>query len=341
MFRAPYFPAVVFVMLTCPTLVLAEPWQNRQYNLSMEGPSEWAPISDEVLEQANTDLTHYTGQGFIVGYAPHDADEFAFPYVLVQFKYYDELPEASRIEVQPDEYSQLKLIYHLVSPFQKHGVLPDDIDAAQFIKQFDSDDARLVRLDHESGRFEVTGTLSHQADDGPVRYHTHGVLGKEGLAIATFFATDDFFALVPIIQNELKTLAFDENFRINNLPPRPTQFLADAQAASTPRPVQATQPEVESLEPATQQVVEQPVKSDALVIILSAFGALLFLSIPITWFITHQKAAARRERRIARRERREQMYGQQPYEPIETQEGHAAGQSRRSNSRPRQRAARR
>lgn len=297
------------VLLLCAPPLFAEGWADERYHLSMQGPDEWVVMPPALIAQTNAQVNHLTGRGFIAGYALHETDTLVFPYMLLQFKPYSTLPEEYRPVAKLDERGQLGVIYALVKAFRQRP-LPETIDTPQFIDQFGNDYARLVRL--EDGRFDFTGKIPHEVGTEPIRYHTHGVIGKDGIALVSVFTVEDFSSLSYIIDNEMRTLTFAEGYSMAALPdeppvPEPLPEPVQPEPETTepepvePEPVQTPAPAAEE-EPAAQ-AAENPGDSTALIVILSLLGAGLLAAVFIAWFITHKKAQARRERSRARRER--------------------------------------
>jgi hypothetical protein len=319
------FAVVVLLVLFATPIADAQALEDDRYHLSMQNPTDWLPMSAELLAQTNAQVSHVTGRGFIAGYMLNEADTLVFPYMLVQFKPYNALPE----EVQPvaklDERGQLELLYALVGAFRQSGPLPDTIDMPQFIDRFGNDFARLNRLEVDEGRFDFAGKIPHEVGETPIKYHTHGVLGKDGIAITTVFTIEGFSGLTEVIQNDMRTLTFADGFTMAALPDEaPTPKLVETPDTAptqdtTPAPVEAEPQAAETaagddvitesdVTPKTLPEPENPstghADSSALIIILSLLGVVLFASAFIAWFVAHKKAQNRREKRRARLERR-------------------------------------
>lgn len=324
------FRGIGFLLLLTTLLLAhhasAEDWQSDRYHLSMQGPADWPVMSDTVLAQTNAQVSHVTGRGFIAGYALRETNTLVFPYLLVQYKPYTALPEQVRPLAKLNEHDQLELLYTMVGAFRQKGPLPDTIDAPQFMDRFGNDHARLNRLE-DDGRFDFAGKIPHEEGQDPIRYHTHGIFGKDGIAMVSVFAIDDFNDLAQHIGNEMRTLEFANGFGMAALPDEPP--LPEPEPETTEPAV--TEPEV--AEPEVAETIEQPAPepeaevteapladaadeptqatqeaehpgdSTALVIILSVLGVALLAVVIIVWYVTHKKAQAQRERRRARRER--------------------------------------
>lgn len=314
---------IVLSLLFSATHADAQAWENERYHLSMQSPADWVTMNDALLAQTNASVSHVTGRGFIAGYALRDTNTLVFPYMLVQFKPYAALPERYRPLAKPDEHGQLELLYAMVGAFRQRGELTDDIDTAQFIDRFGNDHARLNRLD-EDGRFDFAGKIPHEVGQDPIRYHTHGVFGKDGIAMVSVFAIDDFSSLNEVIQGPMRTLQFANAFALDALPDEPPQpepadeptsepaDNQDDQSQPTDAATELQTPEEPQAQP-TDTAPDEPIvvandsvsqaDSTALIVILSLLGVGLIAAVFITWFVTHKKAQAKRERQRARRER--------------------------------------
>jgi hypothetical protein len=319
----------------------AQTWQDERYHLSMQSPEGWLAMSDELLAQTNAQVSHVTGRGFIAGYMLRDMAALVFPYMLVQYKPYTALPEGFRPQAKLDEQGQLNLLVGLVGAFRQNVPLPGDIDTPQFIDRFGNDHARLTRLE-DDGRFDFAGKIPHEIGQDPIRYHTHGVIGKDGVGLVTVFTIDDYAVLAPLINNEMRTLAFENGFGMAALPdepprPEPVDDASDRTAPiDTPVEADATSPvasDGDTVAPSvstndttaatdeatsdaessqeTADLSDAPARdaSDAgpLYIILGGLAVVLIVTVAIVWFVTHQKELARRERARARRERLERL----------------------------------
>ena len=322
--------ALISLLLLCATSSSAETWQDERYQLSMKSPSEWVAMSPGLLARTNAQVSHLTGRGFIAGYALNESDTLVFPYLLVQFKPYTSLPEQYRPASKLDERARLELIYALVGAFREKGPLPADIDTPQFINRFSSRHATLTRHE-DDGRFDFTGKIPNQGGSEPIEYHTHGIFGKEGIALVSVFSIDNFSGLTYVTDNDMRTLAFAEGFGADALPDQPPAVepdpatseppATDGPDTTEPKP-EATAAEEKPVDETEAAVAETPgaeetpdpvnpstgkADSTALIVILSLLGVFLFAAAFIAWFIAHKQAQAKRERNRARRERREQM----------------------------------
>jgi len=316
----------------------AQSYENERYHLSMQSPTDWLAMSDELIAQTNAQVSHVTGRGFIAGYALSETNTLVFPYMLLQFKPYTALPEQHQPKAQPDERGQLDLLFALVGAFRQRGPLPDNIDTPQFIDRFGNDHARLNRLEVEEGRFDFAGKIPHEVGQTPIRYHTHGVFGKDGIAIATVFTVEGYSGLTEVIQQDMRTLKFDEGYTMADLPEEapeaaaaptdtpadePTdQAQADVQPSAAPGETEANQAGTDTAgeddtnaaeagtasEPEPENTATGHADSTALIIILSLLVVVLFAAALIAWFVAHQKAQQRR----ARLERRQAQASAQP-----------------------------
>ncbi|MFK7790049.1 MAG: hypothetical protein AB8C95_11240 [Phycisphaeraceae bacterium] len=342
------------LLLLCASSTNAQTWQNDRYHLSMEQPTDWPPMSKALLAQANAQISHITGRGFIAGFALNESDTLVFPYMLVQFKPYAAMPKQYRPAAKLDEQGRLQLLYALVGAFREQGRLPETIDTPQFIDRFRNKHAQLTRLE-DDGRFDFTGKIPHKAGQVPIQYHTHGMIGKDGIAMVSVFSVEDFSGLTYVIQNGMRTLAFDTGFGGDALPafaPRPDPV----DEATPPATSDGRKPEV----PVSEAVIETaenaldaeesetvatvttagPGRADstALIIILCTLGAGLIAVAMIVWLITHQKAKAQRERRRIRMERlhaSQRASAAAPVQPPPRPAAPVKGQSRGSNDRQR------
>ncbi|MEM9347475.1 MAG: hypothetical protein AAGB26_12735 [Planctomycetota bacterium] len=290
----------------------------------MTSPDSWVVMSPALLAKTNAQVSHITGRGFIAGYALNETDTLTFPYMLVQFKPYASLPDKYRPKAKPDEQGKLGLVYALVKAFRQRP-LNETIDTPQFIDQYGNDHARLIRL--EEDRFDFTGKIPHEAGTEPIRYHTHGVIGKEGVGLVSVFTVENFSGLTYVIDNDMRTLAFASDASMSAMPDEPPAPVptpnekpaeqAEAETAESPEPMKPAPVQPEPL-PAEEeqgpddsaeasgtdeQNAENPGNSAALVIILSLLGVGLLAAVFTAWYVTHKKALARKERNRARRER--------------------------------------
>lgn len=307
--------ALVICVLLTGSAAWAEDWQSDRYHLSMQGPNQWEPMDAALIAKANAQVSHVTGRGFIAGFALYDSDTLLFPYLLVQFKPYDAMPEADRPAAQLDERGKLELLYKLI-PFGQRGPLPEGIDTPQFIDRFGNPHARLVRLE-DDGRFDFAGKIPHETGGDPIRYHTHGLIGKDGVALATVFSIEAFDDLAPVIANELRTLRFDEGFGFAALPeapppgeptdnddPRTGDNNAATPGSASPGDNTADEAANEATDP-TKNKANPPPRPDTATLfwIIGLLVGVLVVAGAIVAIITHQKAKAKRERARARRER--------------------------------------
>lgn len=302
------------LLLFCAWHSDAQAWQDERYHLSMQQPGDWLPMNADLIAQTNAQVSHVTGRGFIAGYALRDTTTLVFPYMLIQYKPYTALPKDYRPQAKLGEQGKLELLYALVGAFRQRGPLPDNIDTPQFIDRFGNDHARLTRLEAD-GRFDFAGKIPHEVGQDPIRYHTHGVLGKDGIAFTTVFTIDDYAALTPLINNEMRSLAFAEGLGYDALPdeapasveeeavttPQPVEEVPIAETQTTPSEAATETETAASPEPANPAT--PPADSTALIIILSLLGIGLVAAAFIAWYVAHQKAQARREHNRARRER--------------------------------------
>lgn len=333
-------------LLFCTWSATAQTWENDRYHLSMQQPTDWLPMSKALLAQTNATISHVTGRGFIAGFALNEADTLVFPYMLVQFKPYTALPSHARPTAKLDERGKLELLYTLVGAFGRHGPLPQTIDTPQFIDRFGSDLAQLVRLE-DDGRFDFTGKIPHQAGQDPIHYHTHGIIGKDGIALASVFTIEDFTGLTYVIQNDMRTLSFAQGFTADALPDQPPQPDPPSITNTDPTPpaIQASPAEPSAAptpgdnEPsvAVTNTARGQTDATALIIILSLLGACLVAAALIIWILAHQKAQAQRERR---RERLHRLHAnqsaaqlQQPPQPTQPTTARAPGSGSRQRHR--------
>lgn len=250
-----FFRSAALISLITLTLFAAQThadtWQDDRYKMSMQVPEDWLPMRETLLAQTNAQVSHLTGRGFIAGYATAETDTLVFPYILVQFKPYSALPAQVRPTAKLDERGQLELLYALVSAFREKGPLPQTIDTPQFIDQFGNNHARLIRLEAD-GRFDFTGKIPHEKDQVPILYHTHGILGKDGIALVSVFTVDNFTGVNSVIQEQMRTLGFAKGQGIDALPDEPP---APEPEPVTPEPIAEPEPE-----PKPQPVPAAPIE---------------------------------------------------------------------------------
>ncbi|MEO0476029.1 MAG: hypothetical protein AAF085_08705 [Planctomycetota bacterium] len=351
-------------LLLCATSAAGEGWQDERYQLSMQSPNDWVAMSPELLARTNAQVSHLTGRGFIGGYSLVESTTLVFPYMLVQFKPYVSLPEQYRPAAKMNERDRLGLIYALVGAFREKGPLTEDIDTPQFIDRFGSSHATLTRHE-DDGRFDFTGKIPHEAGTEPIRYHTHGVFGKDGIALVSVFTVEEFGGLGPVIDNEMRSLKFAEGYGADALPDEPPVVTPEPEPESTDKP-EAVEPETAEPEPDqadTQETAtdetealadkaetdEAPTLANpstgeadatALIVILGLLGVFLVAAAFIAWLVAHKKAKAERERRRARRERMQAAQGTtqvekkpRPAEPIKGRSHGSSDRQRRGRTR--------
>ena len=309
----------------------AERWADADLHLSLEAPQDWQPFDPSLLDTANKQVRHVTGHRFIAGYALNNntGSTLVFPYLLIQFKPYTELIEADRPTAGLTTRDKLILLSRLIEAFKISEPLPESIDIDAFASKFNSELIKLVSLT-DDGRFDLTGTIRPQNNDSDflIHYHTHGVIGKDGIAIVSLFESERFEALAPLIQGALRTLSFDPGFTIAELP-APVLEPADPTSPDTNANPGDEQPKPDSPDPdvttpdqlaAPSQAdnnddnaadtsttpTTPPADSSALIIVLAVLGVTLMGVVTVIVVITHKQAQTKRERARARRERQGQ-----------------------------------
>ncbi|MFN3167941.1 MAG: hypothetical protein ACE37H_12855 [Phycisphaeraceae bacterium] len=328
------------LLAVCVGPVRAQAWQTEDGRLSMQPPAEWDAFEPSLLEAANKQVRHVTGRSFIAGYARGTSagTTLIFPYLLVQYEPYADLPEADRPASKPDLPGKLELLTRIVDAMKPADDLPDAIDLETFAQQFGSELVRPLAMT-DDGRFDLAGDIPTQDGSEPIRYHTHGVMGKDGVAMVTVFGGERFDQLDPVIQGPLRTLAFAEGHAYADLPDAPPPGdgpdaessdggtpgtePAEPDAQAPAGPGDSTDADAQDADGSSQggdktgagavttnggHGADAPAERSigALILILAVMGVVMFAVVGIVVFVTHQKAQARRERARARRERLEQ-----------------------------------
>lgn len=206
-----------FVLLLLTALPgRSQPWTDGTHHLTMTPPERWNAMPGVVLEEARQSVRHVTGGGYRGGYQFNDAHVLLFPYVLIQHTPYTSLDQSQRPTHQLDELGTLQLIARLVPTLRAPDPLPEGMDLAAFTEQTRSATLSLVRLD--DGGFELTGQIPFANGEGAITYYTVGRLGRSGVAYATVFTDEDITALMPVVEQSLRTLAFTEGYGFTDLP---------------------------------------------------------------------------------------------------------------------------
>jgi len=337
------FCLALALLFVCALPASAEPWQAEDAPLSMQPPAAWGEFEPSLLETANEQVRHVTGRSFIAGYAHSTSagTTLIFPYLLIQYEPYADLPEADRPAAKLDLPGKLELLTRVVDAMRPAENLPESIDIETFAQQFGSDLLRPLAMT-DDGRFDLAGTIPAVDGADPIRYHTHGVFGKEGVAMVTVFAGEQFEELGPVIEGPLRTLQFDEGFAYADLPDAPPASDATGDDADADGDTSDDTPDAETQGPATtddtddvddsgtqktdatsesedqadakttpqeagdEADAQAGRSSGALVMILVVLGVALMVVVGIAAFVTHRQAQAKRERARARRERLEQ-----------------------------------
>lgn len=195
----------------------SQPWTDETHHLTMTPPQRWNAMPGVVLEEARQSVRHVTGGGYLGGYQFNDAQVLLFPYVLIQYTPYTTLDDNHRPTHQLDEFETLELIARLVPTLRAPDPLPEGMDLAAFIEQTRSAMLSLARLD-DSGGFELTGQIPFANGEGAITYYTVGRLGRSGVAYATVFTDENISALMPAVEQSLRTLAFTEGYGFADLP---------------------------------------------------------------------------------------------------------------------------
>lgn len=308
----------------------AQGWDAPEHHLSMQPPEQWKAFDTPLLDFANQNVRHITGEGFIAGYGLQVGGEtLIFPYLLIQYKPYDKLPEEHRPTARLDLQGRLTLMVRMLERFRLKDELPKTIDFEAFAEKYSKAHIQFIGFT-DDGRFDITGELPSETGTDPIRYHTHGVMGKSGVAMVTLFAGSGFDEMGPVISGPLRSLAFEAGHSYTDLP-EPAPVDPDAATPSGEEPDEPTTPDqAEPQTPPTDppaeankdgspaakpdNTPEQPTEPDAasaerdstaLTILLSALGVALVVVVGIVALVTHRQAQARRERARARRERRE------------------------------------
>jgi hypothetical protein len=306
----------------------------------MQPPAEWDAFEPSLLEAANKQVRHVTGRSFIAGYAHGTSagTTLIFPYLLIQYEPYADLPEADRPTAKLDLAGKLGLLTRVVDAMRPADDLPESIDIDTFAQQFGSDLLRPLAMT-DDGRFDLAGTIPAVDGSDPIRYHTHGVMGKDGVALVTVFAGARFDEMGPVNEGPLRTLQFDAGFAYADLPDAPPPSDATDADADADSDTSGDTPDAEAQGPAASEDADdsgtqatdatpdnedqavatttpqgaddeadaQPGRSSgALVMILVVMGVVLMVVVGIVVLVTHRQTQAKRERARARRERLEQ-----------------------------------
>ena len=335
-FRAArWIGCVLLLLLLVVHTAPAQPWEQADTHLSMQAPESWQPFDTELLTTANQQVRHVTGHQFIAGYAlsNNTGTRLVFPYLLIQFKPYTDLPEDQRPDAKLDTAGKLTLISHVVDALRLKQPLPPTIDLQTFASQHNSELIQITGLT-DDGRFDLAGSIASSNGQDPIRYHTHGVIGKEGVALVSVFESERFDALGPVIEGPLRTLAFAQGFAYADLPDTPPTDPEPDHAAGTANPAADVGPDAADTAPADPTAKAQTPQQDnissaspaakngdpapasmledsqpdggALVAVLIALGVAMLAAVVVVVIVTHKQAQAKRERARARRERQGQ-----------------------------------
>ncbi|MEM9415459.1 MAG: hypothetical protein AAGA29_08290 [Planctomycetota bacterium] len=303
-------------------------WEDEMYGLRMDEPGHWFAMSEALLGRTNQEVRHITGGvPFLAGYQPYEAERLVFPYMLVQFMPYTELPEPYRPQYRLGEYGMLQLISRLVPAIQAPDPLPELTNTHNYARAYGGE---LVRLDHldPDGRFVLIGTIPMADGQGRIAYYTVGALGREGVAYMTIFTRDprdhlvesemfqvEFFGeLLPVIESMGTALAFIGDAGWTGLPERDPEEVAGSLSPGDPAPGDGSPTKIPGAAPApgpAGQIDGSPADlasvdatgSLAMPIILGSLGLMAVLVVVVVVVLSHQKAARQREKARARRQR--------------------------------------
>ncbi len=308
-----------------------EAWESPDHPISMQPPEAWIAFAPDVLDLANNQVRHVTGHRFIAGYGlrANSGNMLIFPYLLVQYKPYSDLPKPMRPTHKLDDQGKLLLLDRVVNALKFEPPPTASVDLDAYLAEQASDYIRVTRVDGD-GRFDLAGTIPSFEGSDPIHYHTHGVMGREGVALVSLFASEQFEELTPLIDGPMRTLAFDQGAAYADLPDEPpTPDPADADVppanqqvepdpassraegdANDRTPTQA-QPDPQPKEQAEAGQAPTPDTPDSstLLIVLGVLGLVAIAVFAIVIFISHKQAEARRERARERRERRQRAAG--------------------------------
>lgn len=284
------------------------------YKFGLKFPAGWNEFDEELMLYANEKVQHLTGLGYVAGASKKISASTAlvFPYMLVQFRPYSNIDHLQNVRPTSSlmtDHQKLMLLLWMTFAFDIEGNLPPNTTIDQFKANYSTDRSRLVAFNGD--RFDITGVIPYQDKSGFIQYHTHGVLGKDGIANVTVFATQDFDRLAPIIDGTMRTLAFDHEASLAALPATPPAQTAPAPANSAQPGTNAAAPGAPATASGTNQPnnagvpATQAVQNDSSVlwIIIGALGFVLVVIVAIVAMVTHQNAKAKRQRVAARRAR--------------------------------------
>lgn len=290
----------------------AQDWRHDPTHLSMTPPNLWLTMDSAKLALANQKVSHITGTEFIGGFEMSDAPNvLVFPYMLVQFKPYNLLPEGYLPVLKPaTDYQRIMLAIRMTGAFKLKNPLHHGITTQQFIDGQSGVYATLVSLD-DNGNFALNGTIPQEDGSGEIQFHTHGVMGKHGVALVTLFGSDHQFfeKLGPLIEGPMKTLAFDPGYAYADM--AQTKEQADVDAAASPPSNPSNQkptyggavdkPDADAGSPDAAGTAP-PNDSSTLLIILGVLGGTaIIIGIIVIVVMQSQKSARRSKRRAPRR----------------------------------------
>lgn len=302
------------LLLTTSISTPAAAWESERHGMSLQAPDGWHAMSDALLDTANASIRHVTDRGFIGGYGQYAGNQLLFPYMLVQFKSYDDIYEGTRPTHQLGERDKLALICNMIPQFGDSSSLPEDIDSPQFFEQYGSKYARLTRLETD-GRFDFMGSMPHSGGEKTIAYHTHAVIGKDGFAVVTLFFEKQNIEIDQIINEDMRTLSFAEGFDYAALPkPPPPSMYSEPTDADAEASADANEDDAQVSNTA-EEPANKPNATAAIIIIATLIAGFLCIAM-IIWYLNHQKAQARKERA---RERRARLQGA----PATTPQQHA------------------
>ena len=296
----------------------SQDWEDSYSRISMAPPDRWPPMSEALLAFANEKVVHVAGRGYIGGFSRVPANTLVFPYVLIQYIEYNNKPEIDRPTHKLDDRAMLTLLRQVTQSFKSSSKLPEGIDVATFKRDYSSERARLVDLTSD-GRFDIAGVTPFEDNSGVINYHTHGVVGVNGVALVTLFATTLFNEMGPIISGQMRTLAFDTGYGYDKLPAASattTNTGTAGQPNTTPPPNnpgggigQGTIFDFEEDKPAPQQAPAPPPPpkpdSSNLLVILGALGVVLIVIVVIVVMVSQSSSQSKRTRSRARRHRQQ------------------------------------
>jgi len=230
--------SLVLFSLLLPGPCAAAEWRDNTHPISITPPSGWSAMGVALLADTNRSVRHITPWPYLAGFQASDGDTLIFPYVLVQYLPYSELPWHQRPVYQLDEYDTLQFLARLVRFWQADDPLPEGMDELAFSQAYDCETVRLVEI-NEDGSFLLGGSIPEQQGRARIEYRTLGRIGREGVAFATVFTNEGISAIGRVLPQTLSSLAFPEGMGFLALPEHKTVDAGYLPPAAEPLPLDA------------------------------------------------------------------------------------------------------